>query len=268
MKMMSVTTREEQLEMMKNTSEEFQMLLNSPYDPNRPCGLFEMMVKQAAGYGIRGVIWYQGESDEVHAEIYRDIFLDLVDCWRELWGECLPFLTVQLAPFETWLGNSGERFPEIRRQQRMAAEEKEIYLISISDAGMRYDIHPKRKRPVGERLAMMAEEQLYGMNILGHAPEAREAFAGEDSISVHFNYAGDGLKIVGDTLNAVCVTDSSGRIRKIASFRVEKDILYLTPEDYRRESYAIEFAQTPFYEVNLYNSSDLPALPFLLIARS
>ncbi len=267
LKMMGVTTRSEQLEMMQNTSPEFQQLFNSPFDPNRPCGLYHTMLEHVGGYGIRGVIWYQGESDEAHADIYKDVFLDMVQCWRDLWNECLPFITVQLAPFEVWLGSDGKNFPEVRRQQRCAANEQGIYMVSTSDVGMRYDIHPKKKKTVGFRLAMAAEESLYGLHVCGQAPEGVSARVFEDEIEIRFIHAGDGLRISGEQLQAMEIKKSDGSAVEIISGRAEREFLHIKLKEPVEEEYRILFAQTPYYEVNLYNSWGIPAIPFSLKIR-
>ncbi len=270
MLMMPGVSREEQLKMMKTVpeecgNEEYSNILNGPLGPKCPCRLFHTMVKKIAGYGIRGVIWYQGESDEAHAEIYRDVFLDLVQCWREIWNDDLPFVTVQLAPFEAWLESNGDNYPEIRNQQRLAAMEEGIYMISTSDVGMRFDIHPKKKRPVGERMALMAESEIYDLNITGHAPEGERAVTEERGIRILFRCTGEGLHICGDHPNAVEIRKKDGAKAEILSCKIEKDQLYIEIKDFApEEKYAVLFAQTPYYEVNIYNSAGIPAIPFVL----
>lgn len=256
-------SREEQLKIKEDNSVA-EAMESGPFGPRRPCGLYETMLSHIAGYSVRGVIWYQGESDVLHADIYKDVFLDLVQCWRELWKEDLPFITVQLAPFEAWLDLEGTEFPMIRRQQRRAADERGIYMVSTSDAGMRYDIHPKRKKPIGQRGALLAEEKIYGMDILGQAPEGRRAEESDDGIMIRFAHAGEGLILKGETLNALKVKRQDGTWAKILSCSVEKETLRIRLDHKKTGKHVIEFAQTPYYEVNLYNSSDIPAIPFLL----
>lgn len=266
LKMLSVTTREEQIEMMQNISGDF-LPPAGPLDPNRPCGLYHTMLEHVAPYSIRGVIWYQGESDRIHGDIYKKVFLDMVECWRELWGEQLPFLTVQLAPFEAWLDQTGEGFPQIREQQRMAAEEEGIYMVSTSDIGMRFDIHPKNKRPVGERLAKMAEGNIYGFPILAEAPEAVAVQAVERGFEITFSRVGDGLTVAGESINALTIEGPDGKTAEIDSFAIRKDCLYVSVKQCSSGQYRILYAQTPYYEVNLFNSAGIPAIPFLLTAE-
>lgn len=88
-----------------------------PGEPNEPGTLYENMVREIAGFSARGVIWYQGETDENKAGIYERLFTALIRCWREEWKrknaavERMPFLFVQVAPFGTWMGNGSENYP-------------------------------------------------------------------------------------------------------------------------------------------------------------
>ena len=67
---------------------------SGPKSFDRPGGLFETMVRQVAPMAMTGVIWYQGESDNIHADVYADVFPSLIQCWRDLWKERFPFLFV------------------------------------------------------------------------------------------------------------------------------------------------------------------------------
>lgn len=165
-----------------------------PMDPRRPCVLYETMVKRIMGYRVRGVLWYQGEADEVLPKHYALLFSQLVKCWRCGWQQELPFLCVQLAPFGSWLGNGGSAFPELRRQQQRAEELLEkVWTASIMDAGMETDIHPKAKRVVGERLALLALGKVYQKEILCEAPLPADAVWEDTKITIFMAHAGDGL---------------------------------------------------------------------------
>ncbi len=156
---------------------------------NRPGGLYQTMLQKVAPFTARGVIWYQGESDENHAEAYAAVFGRMIEGWRALWQEELPFLFVQLAPFGRWLGGTGEKYPELRRQQeRVSREVAHTWMASIGDAGMLEDIHPKHKRPVGERLAELALGHIYERPELCRVPglcDAPELERAERISAVH-----------------------------------------------------------------------------------
>ena len=129
-----------------------------PYHQNRPSGLYENMVKKIAPFPVKGVLWYQGESDSGHGDIYDKTFAALIHCWRELWQDDLPFLFVQLAPFGSWLGIEGQNYPAVRESQdRVSKTVKGTGMISIMDLGLYEDIHPKRKMEVGERTCPVSQ---------------------------------------------------------------------------------------------------------------
>ena len=196
-------SREEQKKMMEQMAkmteraaessekgeEEQEINLMELQPQNRPGGLYQTMLQKVAPFTARGVIWYQGESDENHAEAYAAVFGRMIEGWRALWQEELPFLFVQLAPFGRWLGGTGEKYPELRRQQeRVSREVAHTWMASIGDAGMLEDIHPKHKRPVGERLAELALGHIYERPELCRVPglcDAPELERAERISAVH-----------------------------------------------------------------------------------
>lgn len=244
-----------------------EYLIVGPYSERRPCGLYEFMLKNIAPYGIKGIIQYQGESDSPHAEIYENIFSDLIDCWRELWKEELPFIYVQLAPFKEWLGEEGYNFPLIRKaQENLSNTKSKVYMISSSDVGMEYDIHPKQKRPIGERMAISALGNVYKNNILCEASRVEKAVIDDGKIKIYFKNSRDGLTIRGNEISSLQLFRIKNNKKEEIKFnnssvRVEKNYINIDvgEENY---SYRIEFANTPYYKVNLYNGVGMPAIPF------
>lgn len=122
------------------------------------------MVREIVGYSVRGVIWYQGETDKKKVPIYAKLFSALIACWREEWNNKnafagkMPFLFVQIAPYGNWMGNSNENYPILRRQQEQVSKSvADAYMASIFDIGNVYDIHLQNKRNVRERLALLAK---------------------------------------------------------------------------------------------------------------
>lgn len=120
-----------------------------PKSEQNPGALYHHMLKGVAPFSVRGVIWYQGESDDRHPEVYATVFSQMIRCWRDLWGEELPFLFVQLAPFEKWLFTSGREYPLLRQQQELVSKTVPgVWMTTSGDAGMQWDIHPKEKKPI------------------------------------------------------------------------------------------------------------------------
>lgn len=232
-----------------------------------PGTLFEHMVLPIAGFATRGVLWYQGESDDEfdgaqwrHTDALRTIMED----WREAWGDDeLPFLVVQLPGFGMWMGLGPNDYVTIRTCQQQATDaDPDAWLCSIGDMGDEFDIHPKVKRPVGERLALLALRHLYDRDILADAPRATDATRNGSTIEVTFEHTGNGLSIEGDALNALEVISDGEPL----TFEAHTDgsRLIVDLEDVPAGEICIRFAQTNWFCINLYNSSHIPALPFTL----
>ena len=241
----------------------------------RPGGLYESMVLPLAPYGIRGYLWYQGETDgDMHPEPYMTLFPAFIRCWRELWGEELPFLFVQAEPLDRWMGSVGDTCIPIRAAQQHAADTvPNTGIAVITDAGMRYDIHPKKKRPVGERLAKQALNKVYGKSeLLCEAPRLRGLTVENGSLILRFDFASDGLYLsdttpygkpapttCADWLRIFCGTEELSGEELIPA--VQGDSLILHGDFSPEKTYRAELAMTGWYQVPLYNSADIPARP-------
>ena len=232
-----------------------------PLDPKRPGGLFESMLSPLSFFTISGFLWYQGESDNTHADIYDIVLSSLIRCWRDRWGEELPFLFVQLAPFRRWLHCDGREYPLLReRQERVADTVPGVWMASIMDSGMEKDIHPKKKEPVGERLALLALGHVYGREILCDSPRFRDAVRHDEGLTLSFDHADGGLVLKGNDVAALTVDGEFLDNRNI-EIRGESLLIRL-PEGKKSTPVSVEFAWTDYCEVNLYNSAGLPVRPF------
>ncbi|MDR1643169.1 MAG: sialate O-acetylesterase [Clostridiales bacterium] len=235
-----------------------------PRNTNRPCGLFETMVSKAQGCTARGVIWYQGESDDNKADIYHFLFSAVIKCWRDGFkDESLQFLFVQLAPFGKWYGISGKNYPILRREQEWVSKNVPgAYMASIMDSGDALDIHPKRKRPVGERLALLALGKVYGKDILCDPPEFKGGTVSSGQVRLEFANAPGGLVLKGEKLNALEALVDGKPVEHEAV--IDNEAIVLKSKAFT-DSSSIEarFAWTGYCEVNLYNASNLSAKPFL-----
>lgn len=265
-----------------------------PGDANEPGALYENMLKEIIGYSVRGVIWYQGETDESHPDIYDKLFAALIACWRGAWQARnsaqtrLPFLFAQLAPYGTWRGGYGDRYPALRACQARAAKEvPDCYMASISDIGNVYDIHPKVKKPVGQRLALLAQRYVYGKEIAADAPEGAAILRSGDTVTVTFCH-GEGLHIVpedfthyngfpADAMEPVLrppILDGVNGLEVFADGEALSDAVCTAEESHltitapalaNAGRIEVRFAQTGFYQVNLYNEAHLPVEPFRLV---
>ena len=141
---------------------------------SRPANIYNGALKPTIGYGIRGAIWYQGESNAGRAYQYRDLFPLMIQNWRDEWQQGdFPFYWVQLADFQGEQTTPGESdWAELREAQTMTMTKLpatgEAVIIDIGEGK---DIHPKNKVDVGRRLARLALNQTYGIQaIAGRSP--------------------------------------------------------------------------------------------------
>ncbi len=228
-----------------------------------PCTLFEHMVKAIAPFRVSGVLWYQGESDDEkdHTELYEGLLKGLIKDWRELWKEKLPFFIVQLPGWRSWMGFGGKNWMTIRAAQEKVCRDDDLaFLVSISDAGEEYDIHPKNKKVVGQRLAWSALGHLYEKKLLCDPPRLVQAKRQGCEILLVFGNAGEGLYIIGDKINALELIENGKSIP--FSSEVKEDTVILTPACSAEQPLEIQFAQSMWYQVNLFGSSGIPVIPF------
>lgn len=260
-----------------------------PGDPNEPAALYENMLKEIIGYSARGIIWYQGETDDKKPHMYAKLFSALIACWRRDWKEKnaamdrMPFLLVQLAPFGTWRDNPSEAYPILRSQQELVSKTvPDVYMTCISDIGNVYDIHPKVKKPVGQRLALLAEKYVYGMDVPADVPEAAEIIREGAAVKISFrngdglykkerdfsSYNGFALSEIREDLIPPVLGGINGLKVYDAVCGVENERLVIRADRLEHAEFVrVEFAQTGFYEVNLYNAANIPVKPFVMVKK-
>jgi len=263
------TSREalESVPSLKYLAERAQQAQQNPpgkkgLNQNIPTVLFNGMIHPLLKFPIRGVIWYQGESNAGRAYEYRTLYPTMIQDWRKQWGNEFAFLGVQLAPF--WDGNSeGVRYVELRDAQLLATKLlPKVGLAVITDVGDEKDIHPQQKEPVGVRLALAARALAYGEKIVYSGPIYREAkFEGKKAI-LSFDHVGGGLvakdgPLVGFT---ACGTD---RVFKPARAVIEGQTVVVTCDEVD-QIVAVRYgwANFPKPTLNLFNKEGLPASPF------
>ena len=246
-----------------------------PKHERRPCGLYESMLKPLVPYTIRGVIWYQGETDgDNHPEVYHTLFPALIRNWRTLWGEELPFLFVQIAPLEQWMDCVGAPYTQVRAAQQHTVDTVPgTGMAVITDVGMQHDIHPKKKQPVGHRLALLAMNKVYGADVLCEAPTLTAVQAGPGKLILTFENAGDGLHLtekvphgqqVGcETLGGLQVFQNGQLLdtEQIQAAVGGNQVTLSSLEIRAGVPTEVKLAQSGWYLVNLYNSAGIPARP-------
>ncbi|WP_395741939.1 sialate O-acetylesterase [Prosthecobacter sp.] len=166
---------------------------------HRPGNLYAGVLHPTIGYGIKGVIWYQGESNAGRAKEYRDLFPFMIEHWRKEWKQGdFPFYWVQLADYKAYQTEPVESdWAELREAQTLTMKKlPHTGQCVITDLGEANDIHPKNKRDVAERLARWALVNDYGQKLVYRSPELKDAkFEGGKAL-ITFDYAPLGLRTV------------------------------------------------------------------------
>ena len=134
-------------------------------NPYRPCGLYDCMVARVLPYTLKGVLWYQGESDDHKPKFYSKLFSALIDNWRADWKDTsLPFVFVQLPVHRYEADPDFKHWCIVREQQaKVAASVRNAWLTGAFDLGKFSDIHPVAKKEVGLRMEKNALANVYNM---------------------------------------------------------------------------------------------------------
>jgi sialate O-acetylesterase len=184
--------------------------------------------------------------------------------WREAWQRPdLPFLVVQLPGFGDWMGMEPNDYMTIRAcQQKVADTDEHVWLCSASDMGDKHDIHPKEKKPIGERLALLVMNHLLGMPVPADAPRCTSAERKGSFVILHFENAAGGMLLEGAECNALEVLCDGSPLPFRAAAR--GDTLVIMLDGTHEGPLEVRFAQTNWFRTNLYNGAEIPALPFAM----
>ena len=220
-----------------------------------PLARFNGMLHPLLPYGIRGALWYQGESNVARHEQYLTLLPTMLADWRARWQRPeLPLLMVELAPYK----GSKPEFREV--QQRLAREVPGVGLVTTVDVGDANDIHPPNKKPVGERLALLARKQVYGEDVVASGPRfAKATFAGGKAV-VTFTDLGGGLVATGGTLQGFALVGADGKSVD-ATATIVGDTVEVTAPGVT-EAKAVRYAWAPAPVATLASTAGQPACPF------
>lgn len=237
----------------KNLANDSTRLGRHPYEP---CYLYESGILPLQQYPIKGVIWYQGESNAHNMEAHEQLFRLLVDSWRANWkNQQMPFYFVQLSslnrPSWTWFRDSQLRLMKSIPNTGMAVS---------SDYGDSLNVHPVNKQPVGERLARWALNRTYGYAITPSGPVFESVTRDGEALVVQFAY-GDGLR-TSDGKSPSCfeIAEEDG-LYYPAQAEIEGNRVRLTCPQLKSPRY-VRYAWQPFTRANLVNKDCLPASTF------
>jgi sialate O-acetylesterase len=239
--------------------------------PWKPTELYNGMIAPLIPYAFKGAIWYQGESNAGRADQYRRLFADMIRNWRQDWGEGdFTFLEVQLAPYDKVKKRPLEAiiekpvesdWAELREAQLLATKTlPKVGIAVITDVGEKDDIHPKKKEPVGARLALAARGIAYGEKIEYSGPVYKSMKVKDGKAILSFTHADSGLEARDGELKgfAICGPDKKFVWAKA---EIEGDKVAVSSAEVS-EPVAVRYGWADFPVVNLWNKAGLPATPF------
>ena len=224
--------------------------------PYEPAYLFEAGILPLAQFPIKGVIWYQGESNAHNKEAHSKLFPLLVKSWRtEFNNPQMPFYYVQLSsinrPSWGWFRDSQRRLMKVVPHSGMAVS---------YDYGHPSDVHPKNKQPIGERLAQWALNDTYGKKVIPSGPLFRSATFNGKVATISFDYAQGMHSADGKTLRGFELSNGNG-IFYPATAEVVGEEVKVTSEEVSTPK-MVRYGFSPVTDGNLVNEANLPASTF------
>jgi len=247
----------------------------NPGNVGNPTVLFNGMINPLIPFAIKGVIWYQGESNANGGAAYGPLFQALIRDWREKWGQGdFPFLFVQVAGFGAPTTDpSRGHWAALREGQSQGLKLPNTGMATAVDIGEENDIHPKNKVDVARRLALLAEKIAYGRDQVATGPIYQSAEVDGNRVRVHFQSIGGGLKIGAPPV--LPGKEAKSIPAELTGFEIAgadqvwhpaKAVIdgatVLVSSESVPTPVAVRYAWADFPACSLYNAEGLPAFPF------
>jgi len=242
---------------------------------NAPTALYNAMVAPEINFTIKGFVWYQGESNAGNASEYAKLQSAMITDWRNKWKEGnIPFLYVQLPGFGDYNYLPSEsQWAVLREAQLQSLSVPNTAMAVAIDLGEWNDIHPDRKKPVGDRLALAAEKIAYGENIVYSGPLYQSSTMDGNKIIISFTHTGSGLifknsgdssytsPLPGDVEGGFTIASADKKF-VWANAKIDGDKVVVWSNQIKDPKY-VRYAWADFpVNPNLYNREGLPASPF------
>jgi len=219
-------------------------------------GLYNGMIYPLLPYALKGVVWYQGESNNDRPSLYETILTTLITNWRQDFHQGdIPFLIVQIAPHK-------EMCPELRESQFLVSQKvPHTALIVTTDCGDAENIHPPHKQPVGERLAIAARALAYNEKIEYAGPVYRSFTIVNDEVIINFSHIGKGMTTKqNDELKGFTIAGEDKKF--VPANAVIKGNQIVVSDKNIKKPVAVRYGWSNVPDVNLFNGDGFPATPF------
>ena len=230
-------------------------------NPGFPTVLYNGMINPLVPYTIKGVIWYQGESNVGRADQYENLFPAMIRDWREKWNYDFPFYYVQIAPYQYNINkdSSLDQSQELREAQRNSLKTKNTGMVVTMDIGNFNNIHPSNKQDIGSRLARLALSNNYSINIVPSGPIFNGLKVIGSKLILEFENPGSRLISKGDLLGF----EIAGADKKyvFANAKIINNQVELYSDKIKNPLYA-RYAWKDKAVPSLFNLEGLPASSF------
>ena len=241
----------------KNLENAGQVRQRHPYEPAYN---YEAGISNLTGSPIKGVIWYQGESNTHNADLYKTEFKALVQSWRDAWNQNFPFYYVQLSSLNR------ASWPQFRNMQRELQSEIQGSRMAVSsDLGDSLDVHPRQKKEIGSRLALLALEDTYGKKLRSGGPIPAGAVKKQNEIIISFTEAKRLSTSGNKALNGFELLTDKGNYIPVPGRIAGKQVHLRIPENETVKK--VLYGWQAYSRANLINEAGLPASTFSLLIK-
>jgi len=228
---------------------------------NSPTVLFNAMINPLVPFTMKGIIWYQGESNVGRAEQYKRLFPNLIKDWRNKWGTGLPFYYVQLAPYIYNAADQHEQGQKLRDAQRYGLKLPKTGMVSTLDIGYLKTAHPPYKQQVGDRLARFAFKNEYGeKDMVASGPLFKKTTVSGNDLVIAFESVGSGLTASPGGLNNFEIAGEDKVFVK-ATAKIINNKVVVSSNSVSNPLY-VRYAWSDSSSGTLFNKEGLPAATF------
>jgi sialate O-acetylesterase len=232
-----------------------------PGHPRNPSCLYNAMISPLLPYGIRGAIWYQGESNASRSYQYGSLFPEMIKDWRNRWDQgAFPFLFVQLANFRVYYSQHHEAWAELRESQTNTLSLPRTGMAVTIDIGEAGNIHPLNKQDVGKRLALWAQATVYKQSVVYSGPLYKSMRKSKGTIKISFDHLGGGLVAHDGSPRGFTIAGKDRKFYKaLAKIDGNRIIVW---SDEVPNPVSVRYGWLDYPDCNIYNKAGLPASPF------
>ena len=228
-------------------------------ESSSPGGLYNSLIFPLRNIAMKGVIWYQGESNANYPVVYRQQLVDLIRNWRETFGiRNLPFYIIQLPEYKVT-----DDWVTLRESQSMASKLKNVNLVVSLGLGDSLDIHPTKKMELGHRVALQVAKNEYKCNVISNGPYLRSCEAESGKIKLIFNCMGSSIKSLDGKPIRNFEISNDGITFSSATVKINGNSLIVWNEKMTNPSLVRYAWKNVPEQINFVNQEGIPAPPFL-----